>query len=188
MGRSCGEFMPIVYRYAKSIVHDNYHYQESSAPPKKPTSRLKINHLITSRDIIFSGHPTTGMPVDESKQTQVKTTGNAAFTLRGRGVFGCPHEYFTQLASDRCRATVRAALGANDQIQGGRPVESSRRGRNAMSATTRPPRRCNGCGRYTATMDGFHCPRCAPLARWLENPKKYPMPPKPLNEKENANI
>ena len=44
-----------------------------------------------------------------------------------------------------------------------------------MSATpTRPPRRCNGCGRYTAIMDGFYCPRCAPLARWLAEPKKYP--------------
>ena len=54
---------------------------------------------------------------------------------------------------------------------------------------TRPPYQCTGCGRYTATREfGGFCPRCAPIARWLENPKKYPMPPKPLNEKENANV
>ena len=55
-----------------------------------------------------------------------------------------------------------------------------------MTATThRPPRCCPGCGRYTAIMDGFYCPRCAPIARWLENPKKYP-PLKTDPEKGNA--
>ena len=55
-----------------------------------------------------------------------------------------------------------------------------------MTATThRPPRRCPGCGRYTAIMDGFYCPRCAPIARWLESPKKYP-PLKTDPEKGNA--
>ena len=45
-----------------------------------------------------------------------------------------------------------------------------------MTATpTRPPYQCTGCGRHTATREfGGFCPRCAPLARWLAEPKKYP--------------
>ena len=56
-----------------------------------------------------------------------------------------------------------------------------------MSAATthRPPYQCNGCGRHTATREfGGFCPRCAPLARWLAEPKKYPMPPNKF-EQEN---
>ena len=31
-----GEFLRVVYRYAKAIVHDNAYYQQLSEPEKKP--------------------------------------------------------------------------------------------------------------------------------------------------------